>query len=60
MVLIANSILNKGKYAVPPLLNEPEVLWSTSGKAKLFAKMRTLLILMTHISLYLLSILELL
>ena len=35
---IANSVLNKGKSAIPPLFNEPEVLSSASDKAKLFAK----------------------
>ena len=35
---IANSVLNKGKSAVPPLFNSPEVLSSASGKAKLFAE----------------------
>ena len=35
---IANSVLNKGKSAIPPLLNGPEVLSSASGKAKLFAE----------------------
>ena len=35
---IANSVLNKGKSAIPPLFNGPEVLSSTSDKAKLFAK----------------------
>ena len=34
----ANSIVNKGKSAMPPLFNGPEVLFSTSDKAKLFAK----------------------
>ena len=34
---IANSIL-KGKSAIPPLFNGPEVLSSASDKAKLFAK----------------------
>ena len=34
---IANSVLNKGKSAIPPLLNGPEVLSSASDKAKLFA-----------------------
>ena len=34
---IANSVLNKGKSAIPPLFNEPEVLSSASDKAKLFA-----------------------
>ena len=36
--LIANSVLNKGKSALPPLFNGPEVLSSTSDKANLFAK----------------------
>ena len=35
---IANSVLNKGKYAIPPLSNVLEVLSSASDKAKLFAK----------------------
>ena len=35
---IANSVLNKGKSAIPTLFNAPEVLYSTSDKAKLFAK----------------------
>ena len=35
---IANSALNKGKSAIPPLFNGPEVLSSVSDKAKLFAK----------------------
>ena len=35
---IANSVLNKGKSAIPPLFNGPEVLPSSSDKAKLFAK----------------------
>ena len=35
---IANSFLNKGKSAIPPLLSGPEVLSSPSDKAKLFAK----------------------
>ena len=35
---IANSVLNKGKSAIPPLFNGPEVLSSASDKAKLFAK----------------------
>ena len=34
---IANSVLNKGKSATPPLFNGPEVLSSASGKTKLFA-----------------------
>ena len=35
---IANSVLNKGKSAIPPLFNGLEVLYSASDKAKLFAK----------------------
>ena len=35
---IANSVLNKGKSAIPPLFNGPEVWSSASDKAKLFAK----------------------
>ena len=35
---IANSVLNKGKSVKPPLFNGSEVLFSASGKAKLFAK----------------------
>ena len=35
---IANSVLNKGKSAIPPLFNGPEVLSSASDKAKLCAK----------------------
>ena len=35
---IANSVLNKGKSAIPSLFNGPEVLSSVSDKAKLFAK----------------------
>ena len=35
---IANSGLNKGKSAIPPLFNGPEVLSSASNKAKLFAE----------------------
>ena len=30
---IANSVLNKGKYAIPPLFNGPEVLSFASDKA---------------------------
>ena len=33
---IANSVLNKGKSAIPPLFNSLKVLSSTSYKAKLF------------------------
>ena len=35
---IANSVLNKGKPAIPPLFNGPKVLSSASDKAKLFAE----------------------
>ena len=35
---IANSVLNKGKSVIPPLFNGPEVLYSASDKAKLFAE----------------------
>ena len=35
---IANSVLTKGKSALPPLFNGPEVLSSASDKAKLFAE----------------------
>ena len=35
---IANSVLNKGKSAIPPLFNSLELLPSASDKAKLFAE----------------------
>ena len=35
---IASSVLSKGKSAIPPLFNCPEVLSSASDKAKLFAE----------------------
>ena len=35
---IANSVLNKGKSAIPPLFNGSEVLSSASDKTKLFAE----------------------
>ena len=35
---IANSVPNKGKSALPPLFNSPEVLSSASDKAKFFAE----------------------
>ena len=35
---IANSVLGKGKFAIPPLFNDLEVLPSASDKAKLFAR----------------------
>ena len=34
----ANNVLNKGKSAIPPLFNSPEVLSSVTDKAKLFAE----------------------
>ena len=34
----ANSVLNKVKFAIPPLFNGPELLSSAFDKAKLFAK----------------------
>ena len=34
----ASSVLNKGKSAITPFFNGPEVLSSASDKAKLFAK----------------------
>ena len=57
---IANSVLNKGKSAIPPLFNGPEVLSSASDKANCLLKtfIRTL-ILMSQVSLYLFSFLEL-
>ena len=57
---IANSVFTEDKSAIPPLFNSSEVLSSASDKAKLFAKnfLRTL-ILMTWVSLYLFSLLEL-
>ena len=35
---ITNSVLNKGKSAIPPLFNSPEVLSSASDKAKSFSQ----------------------
>ena len=35
---VANSLLNKSKSSIPLQFNSPEVLPSTSGKAKLFTK----------------------
>ena len=34
---VDNSVLKKGKSAIPPLFNNPEVFSSVSDKAKLFA-----------------------
>ena len=56
---IANSVLKKGKSAIPPLFNGPEVLSSGSDKAKLLKTFLRTLILMTQVSLYLFSLLEL-
>ena len=58
---IANSVLNKGKSAIPPLFNSPEVLSCAYDKAKLFAEnfSKNLNLdenLMTQVSLYLLSV----
>ena len=35
---IANTVINKGKSAIPPVFNDPDVSYSASGKAKLFAE----------------------
>ena len=35
---IANSVLNKGKSAIPPLFKDSEVLSSASDKAKFLAE----------------------
>ena len=35
---IANSVLNEGNSAIPPLFNGPQALYSASDKAKLFAE----------------------
>ena len=35
---MANSVLNKGKSAIPPLFSNPEVLSSTSDKATWFGE----------------------
>ena len=56
---IANSVLNKGKSAIPPLFNGPEAWSSASDKAKLLKTFLRTLILMTQVSLYLFSLLEL-
>ena len=57
---IANSFTNKGKSALPPLFNSPDLLSSASDKANCLLKtfLRTL-ILMTWVSIYLFSLLEL-
>ena len=57
---IANRVLNKSKSAIPPLFNGPEVLSFASDKAKLFAENCSMNSnLMTQVSLYLFSLLEL-
>ena len=55
--LIANNVLNKGKSAIPPLFNSPEVLSSDLIKENCLLKtfLRTL-IFMTQLSLYLFSL----
>ena len=35
---VGNSVLRKGKSAIPPLFSDPEVLSSASDKPKLFAE----------------------
>ena len=56
---IANSVLNKGKSAVPPLFNGPEVLSFASDKAKLFAENFPKNSNLDNSGIYLFSILEL-
>ena len=56
---IANSVLNKGKSAIPSLFNGLEVLFSASDKAKLFAENFSENSNLTQVSLYLFSLLEL-
>ena len=56
---IANSVLNKGKSAIPPLFNSQEVLSSASDKTKLLKTFLKTLTLMTQVFLYLFSFLEL-
>ena len=52
---IANSVLNKGKSAIPPLFNGPGVFFSASLKQiSLLKTFLRALILMTQVSLYLL------
>ena len=46
---IANSVLNKGKSAIPPLFNGPEVLSSASDKAKLFADLQIVCIIFLYL-----------
>ena len=56
---IANSVLNKGKSTIPLLFNGPEMLSFASDKAKLLKTFLRTLTLMSQISLYLFSLLEL-
>ena len=56
---IAYSVLNKSKSAIASLFNGPEVLSSASDKAKLLKTFLRTLILVTQVSLYLPSLLEL-
>ena len=45
---IANSVLHKGKYDIPPLFNSPEVLSSASDNTKLVKSfLRTLILKVT-------------
>ena len=57
------SVLNKGKgkFAISPLFNGPEVLSAASDKTKLFAGnfLRTKNFLLTQVSLYLFCLLKL-
>ena len=56
---IANCVLNKNKSAIPPLFIDPEVLSSASDKVNFLLKTFLRTILMTQVSLYLFSLLEL-
>ena len=56
---ITNSVLNKGKSAIPPLFNSLEVLSFASDKDCFLKTFLRTLILMTQVSLYLISLLEL-
>ena len=57
---IGSTALNKYKSTIPPLFNSPEVQCSASDKAKLFTEnVSKNSILMTQVSLYLFSLLEL-
>ena len=57
---IANSVINKGKSAIPPVFNGPQVLSSASHKAKLFPEnFSKNSNLDTQVSIYLFSLLEL-